>query len=127
MGFMYLIYFLYLFQVNTLGPIVTMPFMISYVLVDYAYFALAMSFDKRKARDARFKEAKDLPPTFDKTVLNANGNLGKGGHTYGKSVEELKDNSTNSVPSVTFYFLNNSLSDISRKCILLNMIEAEPP
>ena len=89
--------------------------MISYVLVDYAYFALAMSFDKRKARDARFKEAKDLPPTFDKTVLNANGNLGKGGHTYGKSVEELKGNSTNSVPSVTFYFLNNPLSDISRK------------
>ena len=39
----------------------------------------------------------------------------------------LMGNSTNSVPSVTFYFLNNSLSDISRKCILPNMIRAVPP
>ena len=27
-------------------------------------------------------------------------------------------------PSVTFYYLNNSLYDISRKCILPNMIRA---
>ena len=54
-----------------------MPFMITYCLVDYAYFSLAMSFDRRKARELRFKEARDLPPTFDKTVLNTNGNLGK--------------------------------------------------
>lgn len=73
------------FQVNTLGPIVTMPFMLTYALVDYAYFTLAMSFDKRRARDLRFKEAGDLPPTFDKTVLNTNGNLSRTAHGYGES------------------------------------------
>ena len=29
--------------VNTLGPVVTMPFMITYAAVDYAFFALTMS------------------------------------------------------------------------------------
>ena len=42
-------------QVNTLAPIVTMPFILTYATVDYAYFVLAMSFDKRKAREDRFK------------------------------------------------------------------------
>ena len=39
---------------NTLGPIVTMPFMLTYAAVDYAYFVLAMTFDKQKLRDDRF-------------------------------------------------------------------------
>lgn len=32
-------------DVNFLAPIVTMPFLITYVTVDYAYFALAMTAD----------------------------------------------------------------------------------
>ena len=54
-------------RVNTLAPIVAMPFMLTYCMVDYAYFSLAMSFDKRKARENRFKEAAGLPATFDTT------------------------------------------------------------
>ncbi len=80
--------FVFIGRVNTLGPIVTMPFMLTYAAVDYAYFALAMSFDKRNRREARFREAgdaRDLPPTFDKTALN--GGLSPtpvvSAHTYG--------------------------------------------
>lgn len=63
-------------RVNTLAPIVAMPFMLTYAMVDYAYFALAMSFDKRKARENRFKEAQDLPATFD-TTHKLNGSAGQ--------------------------------------------------
>ncbi|XP_053391021.1 LOW QUALITY PROTEIN: solute carrier family 12 member 8-like, partial [Mercenaria mercenaria] len=41
-------------DVNTLAPIVTTAFMMSYAAVNYAYFALAMSYDRRQARDLRF-------------------------------------------------------------------------
>ena len=49
--------FIFIGEVNTLGPIVTMPFMLTYATVDYAYFALAMSYDKKKKREARFQES----------------------------------------------------------------------
>ena len=39
-------------------------------------------------------------------------------------LKDILGNSTNIVPSVTFYFMSNSISDISRKCILPNMIRA---
>ena len=38
----------------------------------------------------------------------------------------LLGSSMNIAPSVTFYFMKNSLSDISRKCILSSMIRAVP-
>ena len=46
--------FVFIGKVNTLGPIVTMPFMLTYAAVDYAYFVLAMTFDKQKQRETRF-------------------------------------------------------------------------
>lgn len=33
-----------------------MPFMLTYAAVDYTYFALAMSFDKRSKREKRYAE-----------------------------------------------------------------------
>ena len=48
--------FIFVGDVNTLGPIVTMPFMLTYAAVDYCYFTLAMSFRKRRCRHARFTE-----------------------------------------------------------------------
>ena len=40
--------FIFIGEINTLGPIVTVPFLLTYAAVDYAYFVLAMSFDQRK-------------------------------------------------------------------------------
>ncbi|XP_067940048.1 solute carrier family 12 member 8-like [Watersipora subatra] len=39
-------------DVNFLAPIVTMPFLITYIAVDYAYFILAMSADLNSAADS---------------------------------------------------------------------------
>lgn len=47
--------FLMVGRINTLAPIVTMPFLATYAAIDYAYFALAMTADLQKAREARFR------------------------------------------------------------------------
>lgn len=47
--------FILIGQVNTLGPIVTMPFMLTYAAVDYAYFSLAMSYDVKSRREERYQ------------------------------------------------------------------------
>lgn len=42
--------FIFVGQVNTLGPIVTMPFMLTYAAVDYSHFVLVLSYDKSQDR-----------------------------------------------------------------------------
>lgn len=41
-------------EINTLAPIVTMPFLLTYACIDYAYFALAQTFDLQQQREERF-------------------------------------------------------------------------
>ncbi|KAK8407407.1 hypothetical protein O3P69_002143 [Scylla paramamosain] len=63
--------FLMVGRINTLAPIVTMPFLATYATIDYAYFALAMTADMQRKREARFRRrparappAWCLPPTI---------------------------------------------------------------
>ncbi|XP_053684055.1 solute carrier family 12 member 8 [Sabethes cyaneus] len=42
-------------DINTLAPIVTMPFLLTYACIDYSYFALAQTFDLQNAREERFR------------------------------------------------------------------------
>ncbi|KAG8323037.1 hypothetical protein J6590_013031 [Homalodisca vitripennis] len=44
-------------NINTLAPIVTMPFLMMYATVDYAYFALAQTFDIQHQREQRFRSS----------------------------------------------------------------------
>ena len=41
-------------DVNSLAPVVTTSFMLTYAAIDYSYFALAMSYDKRQEREAKW-------------------------------------------------------------------------
>ncbi len=45
-----------------------MPFMLTYAAVDYAYFALAMSFDKRNAREAKFRYSLKSFTSFNNAI-----------------------------------------------------------
>ncbi|XP_014489552.1 PREDICTED: solute carrier family 12 member 8 [Dinoponera quadriceps] len=58
-------------QINTLAPIVTMPFLLTYACLDYAYFALAQTFDIRHTREQRFRTQS---PTFDRNYGSASRN-----------------------------------------------------
>lgn len=42
-------------DINTLAPIVTMPFLLTYACIDYSYFALAQTFDIQNKREERFR------------------------------------------------------------------------
>ncbi|KOX68626.1 Solute carrier family 12 member 8 [Melipona quadrifasciata] len=58
-------------QINTLAPIVTMPFLLTYACLDYAYFALAQTFDIQLSREQRFRTQS---PTFDRDYGSASRN-----------------------------------------------------
>ncbi|KAJ8305100.1 hypothetical protein KUTeg_017348 [Tegillarca granosa] len=45
--------FIFVGDVNTLAPIVTTAFMFTYAAINYSYFALAMSYDKRQERNLK--------------------------------------------------------------------------
>lgn len=60
-------------QINTLAPIVTMPFLLTYACMDYAYFALAQTFDLRHSREQRFSSQ---TPTFERNYGAAERNEG---------------------------------------------------
>uniref|UniRef100_T1JD20 Solute carrier family 12 member 8 n=1 Tax=Strigamia maritima TaxID=126957 RepID=T1JD20_STRMM len=56
-------------QINTLAPLVTMPFLLTYAFINYAYFALAMTFDEWQRQDQKLRIKDTLPsPSFDKTA-----------------------------------------------------------
>lgn len=50
-----IIAFLLVGDINTLAPIVTMPFLFTYACIDYSYFALAQTFDIQTKREERFR------------------------------------------------------------------------
>lgn len=47
--------FIMIGEINTLGPVVTMPFLLTYASIDYSYFALAQTFDIQHRREERFR------------------------------------------------------------------------
>ncbi|XP_071506178.1 solute carrier family 12 member 8-like [Diadema antillarum] len=75
------ILFIFIGQVNYLGPIVTMPFLLSYAGIDYAYFSLAMSFDRVGGDPSRKEKDSLLSHVIDK-------NREDGGMSYGALVNE---------------------------------------
>lgn len=46
--------FIFIGEINTLAPIVTMPYLLTYACIDYSYFALAQTFDIQHQREQRF-------------------------------------------------------------------------
>jgi solute carrier family 12 (potassium/chloride transporters), member 8 len=49
------IIFIIIGDINSLAPIVTMPFLLTYACIDYSYFALAQTFDIQSRREERFR------------------------------------------------------------------------
>eukprot|EP00057_Strongylocentrotus_purpuratus_P034863 XP_796834.3 PREDICTED: solute carrier family 12 member 8 isoform X2 [Strongylocentrotus purpuratus] len=76
------ILFIFIGQVNYLGPIVTMPFLLSYAGIDYAYFSLAMSFDRVGGDPGKEKDSL-LSHVIDKNRQD--------GNSYGALVNEPDD------------------------------------
>ncbi|XP_071804275.1 solute carrier family 12 member 8-like isoform X2 [Asterias amurensis] len=86
------ILFIFIGHVNELGPIVTMPFLVTYAGMDYAYFSLAMSYDKEKAAGHGKKKEKDslLAHVINKSDDKGYGAL-KGDATKDDDMKEFKE------------------------------------
>lgn len=50
-----IISFIVVGDINSLAPVVTMPFLLTYACIDYSYFALAQTFDIQTKREERFR------------------------------------------------------------------------
>ena len=109
------IIFIFIGNVNTLGPIVTMPFMLTYGAVDYCYFALAMSFDKQKTRNQKFRDAKKLLNGSQKAEESGkkpvqNGSAGPAG--YGATDSAHDSDANKKTTTDTIEKLNSDLDNL---------------
>ncbi|XP_066936337.1 solute carrier family 12 member 8-like [Clytia hemisphaerica] len=53
--------FIFVGNLNQLAPIVTMPFLMTYTIINYAYFAMAMSYDVKLKQTARVEGRYNSP------------------------------------------------------------------
>ena len=118
---------------NAIAPIVTMPFLMTYTTINYAYFAMAMSYDMQKSKTEIKKDEKnDSDMNHEPEVLsngyeqldgqimeeivnyknedNTNGNSNRGTYSANKTHSkgegtELKD--MNSIPEPEIELFNN--------------------
>ncbi|CAL1543723.1 unnamed protein product [Lymnaea stagnalis] len=67
-------------DVNSLAPVVTTAFLLTYAAVDYSYFVLAMSYDKRQMRESRYE-------TRDQRRISLDSNVSNGTVPQGKPVD----------------------------------------
>lgn len=61
-------------DINTLAPIVTMPFLLTYACIDYSYFALAQTFDIVTRREERFRIQAQSPSYESRRYGSTNDN-----------------------------------------------------
>ncbi|KAK9718978.1 Amino acid permease [Popillia japonica] len=57
--------FILIGEINTLAPVVTMPYLLTYACIDYSYFALAQTHDVQHQREQRFYAPKSTQQAIE--------------------------------------------------------------
>ncbi|XP_042303050.1 solute carrier family 12 member 8 isoform X2 [Sceloporus undulatus] len=78
--------FIFIGQVNVLAPIVTINFMLTYIAVDYAYFAVSMSYNlQQNPRRMRREDSRVVLGCSRPLILDKPSCYGSGGIVHGRS------------------------------------------
>ncbi|KAJ8945637.1 hypothetical protein NQ314_009172 [Rhamnusium bicolor] len=94
-------------EINTLAPIVTMPYLLTYACIDYSYFALAQTFDLQHQREERFHR-----PKVQEMTVTTNNDLDRLFPERTRHKTLSGDSSSNSLSSPDE---NNEVTPISPK------------
>lgn len=104
-------------DINTLAPIVTMPFLLTYACIDYSYFALAQTFDIQTRREERFRIQAQSPLYEARRYGTTNDHDNDLDHLFPDRVRHKNLNQTttttptNTVPSTNHLSQNNSTTN----------------
>ncbi|KAH0621324.1 hypothetical protein JD844_022477 [Phrynosoma platyrhinos] len=78
--------FIFIGQVNVLAPIVTINFMLTYIAVDYAYFAVSMSYNfQQNLKSMRREDSRVVLGCSRPLILDKPSCYGSGGIVHGRS------------------------------------------
>eukprot|EP00095_Tigriopus_kingsejongensis_P004088 maker-scaffold764_size101305-snap-gene-0.22 protein:Tk04088 transcript:maker-scaffold764_size101305-snap-gene-0.22-mRNA-1 annotation:"solute carrier family 12 member 8" len=80
------LFFIGIGDVNRLATLATMPFLITYGTIEYAYFVLSMQFDVNQQRLQKYHANGIASPTFDATKKPLTNGSGRKGSAGGSSV-----------------------------------------
>ena len=83
--------FIMIGNLNALAPIVTMPFLLTYAAIDYAYFKLAMSYDIRQQQKAAERKPQDLKKSAESRLISSENNGNGKKLSYGSGAVEKHD------------------------------------
>ncbi|KAF7241961.1 Solute carrier family 12 member 8, partial [Varanus komodoensis] len=78
--------FIFIGQVNVLAPIVTINFMLTYIVVDYSYFSVSMSYSlQQNSKRTQRKDSRVVPGCSRPLILDRQSFYGSDGIVQGRS------------------------------------------
>ena len=84
--------FILIGKLNTLATIATMPFLLTYIVINYSYFALAMSYDVKQKRKEEANERETNGVQYQRHTPN--------GKDCSSEITENEDKGTERMPLI---------------------------
>ena len=105
-------------QINILAPIVTIPYLLTYATIEYAYFSMAMTFDIQIAKERRFMAIASQLHTIDDDHNEDNDDDGNADDHVGGGGGEEQRSQRSTTPNLDSPTESTALNDNSSVSLL---------